>query len=82
MKANRFIPYILTTDPKSKINSQLGSSFKRDGGNELNLLSVSISQNYTCNQFKCSSGECLMWSRICDGLYDCSSHEDEKDCHK
>lgn len=34
-----------------------------------------------CNQFKCSTGECLSWSRICDGLYDCSSHEDERDCH-
>lgn len=82
MKANQFILNTLSTDPKSQTKPQLESSSEREGGNELNLLSASTSQNYTCNQFKCSSGECLMWSRICDGLYDCSSHEDEKDCHK
>jgi hypothetical protein len=82
MKANSFILYILSTDPKSQTNPQLENSYEREGGNELNPLSVSTNQNHTCNQFKCSSGECLTWSRICDGLYDCSSHEDEKDCHK
>lgn len=49
---------------------------------ELNPLSGTLSQNQPCSRFRCSSGECLSFSRICDGLYDCSSQDDEKDCHK
>lgn len=60
--------------------------FGIDSGNikdELNPLSGSnLSQNQPCSRFRCSSGECLSFSRICDGLYDCSSQDDEKDCHK
>lgn len=71
-------------DPKSlytkiePLNVDGNTSYENTG--ELNPMATS-SQS-TCNQFKCSSGECLSWLRICDGLYDCSSHDDEKDCHK
>lgn len=71
-------------DPKS-FNLHLEDANNNSNEPGLNPRSDSLpgaDASQTCNKFRCSSGECLSWSRICDGLYDCSSQDDEKDCHK
>ena len=36
--------------------------------------------NCTSEQFTCPSGLCLPTNRLCDGLYDCATFDDELEC--
>ena len=33
-----------------------------------------------CHDFKCTSGEYILWHMVCDGQSDCAGHHDEKLC--
>lgn len=75
----------LNQQHQSNLPQTMSATNNMDFEHQRSLLSPLSNQGLRrqfCNQYKCSTGECLGWAKTCDGSYDCPNHDDEKYCHR